>query len=485
MNKILILISLTFVLFTSSVFAQTDFSESGKSRSTAGQYSSDSDNLSAKDIYSIEKTFFSAGYMPALTYAGSYSGTTSSSAVPSASLHNGTMSGFWAMPINDSMTIGFSGEYQMYAYKTDSATESTLNSTLSRTETYNEYSKFNLRPVFKWNDLAFHYRLSRAAGLTGTTINKTTAISDGEQTSYSTTVNENNAGGWEHEIGVSYKTQAFQIYVPVGVILDMNATTIKSTNVTVSGDGENSLTQSDTEDGYARIYIKPEFIMPFKMGPMYQLKAGLDLAFDVYRNRAGVDTYTNYVTSSGTQTVKYEDQGYVEFDVYAGTSLEWSIAGNKIDFSIDPSIGLQYIHSNPGTYTITTDSVAASPVTSSYTNIVTPHVDVAIGSLYRPVEWFELRAGLSYGMNWENTIITTAYSTINQDGGYSEAKYEFYSTFGAYLGFGFVLGEDFNLDIYVQGGNNIDLANGGSYNATSYTTLTTITACGAQMTWRF
>ena len=147
MNKKLILILICLTAF-GTAFAQTDFTDSAKSKATAGTITSDSDNVNANDIYDIERTFFSAGYQPALTVGNDNS--------------MGDMSAFWAMPINETMTVGIAGEYTMMADRTETSTIGTIVANGVDTGIIlNEDSTFNIRPVFKFGAFAFSYRIAR------------------------------------------------------------------------------------------------------------------------------------------------------------------------------------------------------------------------------------------------------------------------------------------------------------------------------------
>ncbi len=530
--KKLILISLVLATFASSAFAQTfSFSDSAKSRATAGEFGSDSDDVNAKDIYGIERTFFSAGYLPALSGSGAYFGDGDETSIGTTGDSVGTMSAFWAMPLSDSMTIGFAGEYKMNAYKSETsgigsvsaytATDST--GLIYGTQNTYENSAFNLMPVFRMGNLAFHYRLSR--GLTDANTSKESVWSTiTDEKLYDSTV-VNSSSVWEHELGVSFKTDAFQIYVPVGVTLDFDSITTKSTNINTAGT-TTVITDSSAENGsvvdVATLYINPQFIMPLEMGPMSQIKIGLDMSFDIYggtgrstksvtetttvtENNATEKDYTEVKTET-TETL-YSGMANVQFDLYFNPSLGWTTWEDKVDFVVDPTIGVKYGHVNGGTYKSTSettysysgslddvdkkDNVSSvtgenGTTTTSYDNTVTPYFDVAVGTLVRPIEWLELRAGLSYGMYWYNEISSTSYSPV--DGGtMSNADYTFVSAFNAFGGVGFIFGEDFFIDVYLQAGNAS--ANSESLaldqSPTTSDSLFSINAYGVQLSYRF
>ncbi len=477
--KKLLLTALMLVAFGSSVFAQISFSSSAKNRATSGIFSSDSDNLGAKDIFDIERTFFTAGYMPSLTYGGSYTGDSATSI--------GTMTGFWAMPINDTITVGFSGEYKMNATKTDNVYETYAGATagtgtggafvnynggdaLYRTEYYTESSGFKLRASLKFGDnLAFHYAIARL-GTDYQTVNTITTADDKEELVYNRSYTYDSPI-WAHQIAAAYKTDAFKIYLPVGVVINMNNTTKITTTDSTSGTESTTSSYTTSEEVY--LYIQPQFIMPFEKGAMTQFTAGLNMTFRPYYGSG--NTITTDANGNVTEN-KYNDKGYVYLRPYFTPTFEWNTWQDKISFIVEPTVSLAFSYENDGYNEATATS-------SDYDNTVTPSLSANIGSTIRPVDWFEFRAGLKYGMNWENNITTTSYASDSAKS-YSTSTYTFYSTFNVYTGFGFIVGEDFFIDIYAQAGNENSLALSTTVTSTS-TSLIDINAYGIELSYRF
>ncbi len=519
MNKKIISICLMLATFAGSAFAQTDFSASAKSRATAGEYTSDSDNLSAKDIFDIDRTFFSAGYMPALSGAGNYAGTGDLDSTIGKSASTGTMSAFWAMPINEMMTVGFAGEYNMSSYKEEtvgigSGTLGTVNNGIFSTTTSTEDSKFNLRPVFKFGNMAFHYRIYR--NYTGTTARNTvtedgSTLGSDSQNLYNSTVTSGNSE-WEHEIGFAMDMDAFKIYVPVGVAMEFNREITKSSNaISSSSTTIVDSTEYDSSNEGADViamYINPQFIMALEMGPMYQITFGIDAKFDIVNTGKGSESYTEVqyaedddfsaYTTKTTIIEDYEGAAGMEFGLYVNPSFEWKAWEEKVSFAVDPTFGVKYAYTNAGTLKTTTtyedsrtgttenpDMPGSSTMYTTYDNYITPYLDVYVGSTVRPLEWLELRAGISYGLAWQNQITTDNYSDV---GGktVNEANYTFASAFNVYGGFGFIFGEDFFIDVYAQMGqsdDSMDLALGNT--ASGGTMFIQNTAFGAQLSYRF
>ncbi len=473
----LFLIAFMLSVFMSSIFAQTimnsvSFSESAKSRATSSILSSDSDYLSAKDIFQIERAFFSAGYLPALTYGGSVLTGDSSSSM-------GTMSAFWAMPIDKTLTVGFSGEYQMNATKTDTVSESYTGTpfenytgdALYRTENYVEASGFKLRPVVKWGDnLAFHYALSRSIDDYDKTIHTITTADDDKKLVYNREYVVNNPS-WQHEIGVAYKADKFTLYVPLGMSIDMGGTILVQTIDSTSGTELTSSTNIVRDTIY--VYLNPEFVIPFEAGSITQLRTGLNTTFrpyDAYGARIETDTSGNVST-----TLYSKDQGYACLNPYFTPTFEWKTLEDKISMIVEPTVGFTFAYDNDGLWEDSVDD-------SIYDIHLVPYLNINLASTISVAQWFELRAGISYGMTWKNTITTILYSD-NSKKDYSELEYQFYSTFGVYTGFGFIVGEDFFIDVYMQAGNGATVAL--EQEASTSTSLFNINAYGVELSYRF
>lgn len=508
--KKIILICLMLMTLVSAAFAQVSFSESAKSRSTAGVFGSDADDLSAGDIFNIERMFFSAGYVPALSGGGSYGG--------SSYLNNsnydengqndiegwstgqsvGTISAFWAMPINDTITVGLSGEYQMLALKDEEITLGVSNSdpnVFEATTTSGEFSGFNLRPVIKFGDFAFHYRIYRGTGASISTDTTKTVMSDGTQI-YDGTKVDNDGVVWEHELGIAMKQDGFKVYLPIGVQIHSSRTSEVTVDESESYDSANFFnpdfnyeTKYDEGDT-ANLYINPQVTIDSDMGPMSSYTIGLDMSFQLYNK--SIDTATNYVGGVdggiiGTDSemlgyvnrVIYQGQVDANFDLYFNPSLEWSLGDGKVDFAVDPRVGIKYNHYNAGHYvsisgvldqnsteddnsTLLGDdyilNLDDTNIEDGYVNTITPYIDVAIGTLARLTDWFELRAGVQYGLEWQNVITTKSYLSegIGMAGNFSTAGYTFASTFNVYGGMGFIIGESFFIDAYLQIGQDTD-----------------------------
>ncbi len=490
MNKKLILILICLTAF-GTAFAQTDFTPSAKSKATSGTITSDSDNVNANDIFDVGRTFFSAGYQPALTLGNGNS--------------FGKMSGFWAMPINDIMTVGIAGEYKMFA---DRAETSVLNGAngVNSSITLNENSAFNIRPVFKFGAFAFSYRIARNNNYNSVE-KKTTLIPSG--TDVYTNKTSGSGTKWEHEIGFAWKTDMFKLYVPIGALINMNTSINEAENNSINAPATTIDKLNKTDNKVVSLYINPEISFPVEIGPITQFQTGINFTIGILAPRStdNLTTYsgTDYESSTTPNTsikedkyiIKTEGQSSIAVGTFLQTTMEWKTWEDKITFIAEPEIGIDYTHRNRGyqTTTITETPVdgdavetVINPTVSGYMDTVTPYLEANIGSTIKFTEWFELRAGLLYKFIWENTISTQSYE-LQEGGKLSKYGYDFKSEFEVYSGVGFILGEDFFIDIYIAAGNFID--NSGSNNfpvdpaTTTQFSLFDIRNYGVQLSYRF
>lgn len=476
MNKKLILISLCMLATCASAFGQVDggkFTDSARSKATATMFLNDSDYVIADDIFLVERSFFSAGFQPSLTLGQDDS--------------MGKMSAFWAMPINENMTVGIAGEYRMDASRVDGSkflgntsggtiptaplTFVSLPATgnyMQTGKTLTENSSFNIRPVFRFGQFAVSYRIYREGSHVGLE-NSATLIPTGETTV--TNGNYTSTSTWEHEIGFAWKVPGFiKFYVPIGVTIFGNGYNETYThdsqtapNLTTNVSDINQMSRR------ANLYINPEVGFPVEIGPINNFRTGINFNVDVFNPGAGSQTTT---TTSGNQivgaataenkvVVAYDKISYIEIGTFIETTMQWNTWEDKISFIFEPILGFDYSHRGNGSQTTTTNTTAADgsvvenvtePTSSSSTNSVNTYLTVNIGSVIKPVDWFEFRAGLNYGFNWNAATTTTDYSLLDA-GSVSTYQSTLTSQFEIYSGFGFILGEDFFLDVYISAGN--------------------------------
>ena len=94
------------LLISSSAFAvDLTLDNSAVKRATAGQFSTDSDKVNAKDIFDLERSFFSAGYLGSLSSDGN--GTTSAK-----NLGNG-IQGSFGVALPAGMYLGIAAAYNL------------------------------------------------------------------------------------------------------------------------------------------------------------------------------------------------------------------------------------------------------------------------------------------------------------------------------------------------------------------------------------
>ncbi len=506
MNRKFILVGLILTIFTSTMFAAEievdEFTPSAKSWATAGVFSSDSDNLSAKNIFNIERTFFSAGFIPQLNGAAD----------------SATMSGFWAMPIGENMTVGLSAQYEMksdkvlnrsgasWSFPADHGYENTsVAFTSTELTELTESSSFNLRPVFRFNNMAFSYRISRNGDYKQTDfIGKDSdyeVIFEGKNVTAS-------SADWQHELGFAMDLGSIIFYVPLGVVINNNGSTSYDYTDNTDDTVEKTFTGATTDSRAISMYINPEATLDLEFGPMKTLTAGLNTSFQIYNGGGQESSTLSYSVTTGDidkveKTIETDGQADINVEIYATPTLEWSIWEEKIDFVVEPTLGVKYNYQSDGATATSVTTTPADPSDTTeelsldgtqYSNIITPYLSAAVGTLIRPWEWLELRAGLSYGLNWATTLITTRASEDANAVSVEEStslEYNLSSDFYAFGGVGFIFGEDFFIDIYVQAGQTADglLSSGAGVPNTSNiedsADLTSVYSYGVQLSYRF
>ena len=248
--------------------------------------------------------------------------------------------------------------------------------------------------------------------------------------------------------------------------------------------------------------------MPLVSGPMTGITVGLVLGFDVYNPYKKTTSYTNTTTDSITSTstasttnrttdnkstVVTEDKMFgMDFDINFYPTLQWSLSDNRVQLIMEPKVGVKLNVSNRGnrtttykvdgnTYNGATDTPNSSENATISQNKIstvttTPYVSLPIGTVLRPVNWFEFRAGLSYSLGFEMKNISTEYLA----GGKSKKfSYGFTSSMELFTGIGFIIGEDFFIDLFLAAGTRF----AGS-TTTAGKSIFDIDAWGAQLSYR-
>lgn len=507
-KKILTTITILFITSAYS-FAQlstnmqtmiNNLDMSAKKRATAGEFSSDSDKLNAKNVFDLNRIIFSAGYVPNLN-----------------SSSNQVIQAFFGVPIlNNAMYFGFAGAYAMSERRSDYANPTGAGTALNSyylAKNVTTASSFAIRPVLKINDMvSIHYMIARGGVKSST--NGYTSYIDGDNLRVITNSLANTE--WVHEVAVGLKFGEMKLNIPIAVYIENN-NYIKNYSKTISGNFINETNYSNTETitgstngGYSPIslVLSPEFSMPLVSGPMTGITVGLVLGFDVYNPYKKTTSYTNATTDSITSTsttsttnrttdnkstVVTEDKMFgMDFDINFYPTLQWSLSDNRVQLIMEPKVGVKLNVLNRGnrttTYKVdgnTYDGATDTPNSSENATInqnkistvtTTPYVSLPIGTVLRPVNWFEFRAGLSYSLDFEMKNISTEYLA----GGKSKKfSYGFKSYMELFTGIGFIIGEDFFIDLFLAAGTRF----AGS-TTTAGKSIFDIDAWGAQLSYR-
>ncbi|WP_456060139.1 hypothetical protein [Brachyspira pilosicoli] len=491
MKKLILILTALCITFAYS-FAQIptanmntfidNLDSSAVKRATAGEFSTDSDKLNAKDVFDLNRTIFSAGYVPGLN-------SSDSTAVQA----------FFGVPIlNNAMYFGVAGVYSMNETRVDynpySATPSQNGITLGKEVTTG--STFAIRPVFKINDMvSIHYLIAR--GNSKQVNEGYTSFIDDKNLSAITNTTGNSQ--WVHEVAVGLVFGEMKLKIPVRLTINdagnsySKQYTLTKTDVPNVSSSESQRGTTNTGNNIMNLSIAPEFSMPLVAGPMTGLNFGLTLGFDIYgmgQKSAYYSTYKNTPVNGTTREEKrsavtnQEGVFNMNADINAYPTLEWSLADNRVRLIMEPKVGLAINVTNAGNVKVvekteitdqtTLETTTTSGAKSSLVQII-PYIELPIGTAFKPVDWFEFRAGVSYRLGFAMT--TGSYEALT-GGKYKTFNYNngFESTMNLYTGMGFIVGEDFFIDLYLA-------ARAGNATTTS-PSLLGIDSWGAQLSYR-
>lgn len=492
MKKLILILTALCITFAYS-FAQIptanmntfidNLDSSAVKRATAGEFSTDSDKLNAKDVFDLNRTIFSAGYVPGFN-------SSDSTAVQA----------FFGVPIlNNAMYFGVAGVYSMNETRVDynpySATASQNGITLGKEVTTG--STFAIRPVFKINDMvSIHYLIAR--GNSKQVNEGYTSFIDDKNLSVITNTTGNSQ--WVHEVAVGLVFGEMKLKIPVRLTINdagnsysKQYSLIKEEDVVNQSSQERQTGYTNTGNNTMNLSIAPEFSMPLVAGPMTGLNFGLTLGFDIYgmgQKFDGYSTMKNTPANGGTATerktsIATNQEGVFNMnaDINAYPTLEWSLADNRVRLIMEPKVGLAINVTNAGNVKVvekteitdqTTLETTTSGAKSSLVQII-PYIELPIGTAFKPVDWFEFRAGVSYRLGFAMT--TGSYEALT-GGKYKTFNYNngFESTMNLYTGMGFIVGEDFFIDLYLA-------ARAGNATTTS-PSLLGIDSWGAQLSYR-
>lgn len=494
MKKLILILTTLCITFAYS-FAQIstanmntfidNLDNSAVKRATAGEFSTDSDKLNAKDVFDLNRTIFSAGYVPGLNSSGS-------SAVQA----------FFGVPIlNNAMYFGVAGIYYMNESRDDynpySDAASANGITLGKR--VNTGSTFAIRPVFKINDMvSIHYLIARGGNKTA--VEGYTNFTDDKN--FSAITNTTGSSQWVHEVAVGLVFGEMKLKVPVRLTIN-DAGNTYTKNYTLGKADVPDNYSAEMQEGYTNtgnntmnLSIAPEFYMPLAAGPMTGLNFGLTLGFDIYGMGQKESAYTNpkitYVSGTGNEErkeslVTTQDKVFNMYaDVNAYPTLEWSLADDRVRLIMEPKIGLAIDVTNAGNVqtaakTEVTDQTTLENTTTSGAKSslikTTPYVELPVGTAFKPVDWFEFRAGVSYRLGF---AMTSGSTEALAGGKVKSFSYDFESTMNLFTGMGFIVGEDFFIDLFLAA--RTPVSGGGS--GTTSPSLLGIDSWGAQLSYR-
>lgn len=493
MKKLILILTALCITFAYS-FAQIptanmntfidNLDSSAVKRATAGEFSTDSDKLNAKDVFDLNRTIFSAGYVPGFN-------SSDSTAVQA----------FFGVPIlNNAMYFGVAGVYSMNETRVDynpySATPSQNGITLGKEVTTG--STFAIRPVFKINDMvSIHYLIAR--GNSKQVNEGYTSFIDDKNLSVITNTTGNSQ--WVHEVAVGLVFGEMKLKIPVRLTINdagnsySKQYTLTKTDVPNVSSSESQRGTTNTGNNTMNLSIAPEFSMPLVAGPMTGLNFGLTLGFDIYgmgQKSAYYSTYKNTPVNGTTREEKrsavtnQEGVFNMNADINAYPTLEWSLADNRVRLIMEPKVGLAINVTNAGNVKVvekteitdqtTLETTTTSGAKSSLVQII-PYIELPIGTAFKPVDWFEFRAGVSYRLGFAMT--TGSYEALT-GGKYKTFNYNngFESTMNLFTGMGFIVGEDFFIDLYLAA------RAGNTATTTPSPSLLGIDSWGAQLSYR-
>ena len=418
------------LMISSTAFAQSSvvtyqLDNSAVKRATAGQFSTDSDKVNAKDIFDLERSFFSAGYLGNLnnTAQGGHLST-----------KNG-IQGSFGVTLPAGMYLGIAAAYNF----NDSANYTTDKdgniSTPNNKWTVNSTGDFIL--AFRINEMvALHYNLKignpdnpNVLYSIDHTVDKDT------QTDYKTYTHN---AYWNHEIAAAIKFGEHKLTVPISVDIYANNTKDKGKSGNTDVDYANY-----TGEDYVALNLNPEFFLSLPMGPMTGINMGVNFGVGL-NNNVGQNGKQGNTEYKATQKALRMNVG-----VWASFPMEWSLGNDQVSLAMEPQINLDFGVNNFGKYEQSINGGAAT--VSSYGSdyfAFSPSIELPIGTLWRPVEWYELRFGtaLILGAN----VSSTQSKDANGDNANKTTGYDTYSGIAGFFGMGFIVGEDFNIDLYAE-----------------------------------
>ncbi|MEI0563969.1 hypothetical protein [Brachyspira pulli] len=426
------------LLISSSAFAvDLTLDNSAVKRATAGQFSTDSDKVNAKDIFDLERSFFSAGYLGSLSSDGNGTAT-------AKGLNNG-IQGSFGVALPAGMYLGIAAAYNLKD-KANITTDKEGN-TGTAINRYTIGSTGNFMAALRINDMiAVHYNLRLGDDANSTILYKV------DHTKNKTANNDyktyTHQAHWNHELAAAVKFGEHKLTIPVSV--DVYANNVKQKGKISDVDIKNA---DYSGDDYVKLNIKPEFFLNLPVGPMTGINMGLDFGVGLNNNVGKNGTFYEQNT---TGTVTYVKNEYkttekalrMNVGVWASFPMEWSLANDQVSLAMEPKISLDFDINNFGEKNTTVNNATTTVKSKSNNLLITPYAELPIGTLWRPVEWYELRFGTALVIG--STITLTGGENANGQKIADTTKYDTYSGIAGFFGMGFIVGEDFNVDLYAE-----------------------------------
>ena len=434
------------LMISSSAFAvDLTIDNSAVKRATAGQFSTDSDKVKAKDIFDLERSFFSAGYLGS---TGIVNGGNPGNQIPSGSgtataagLDNGVQGAF-GVALPGGMYLGFAAAYNL---KDTANYTADKDGNIYNGNKWNVTSTGNFILAFRINEMvALHYNLKIGNPDNPTVTYKIDHTVDKDtQTDYKTYTHN---AYWNHEIAAAIKFGEHKLTVPISVDIYANNTKAKGKSGNTDVDYANY-----TDADYVALNLNPEFFLSLPMGPMTGINMGVNFGVGLNNNvgQNGKQGNTEYKT---TQKALRMNVG-----VWASFPMEWSLGNDQVSLAMEPQINLDFNVNNFGKVEEFINGNKQTPLIGNYTYPngndylnINPYVELPIGTLWRPVEWYELRFGtaLLLGAN----ITMEQSKDANGDNANKGTRYSTESGIAGFFGMGFIVGEDFNIDLFAEVG---------------------------------
>lgn len=432
-------------LISAYVFAQgTDtwaLDNSAVKRATAGQFSTDSDKIKSKDIFDLQRSFLTAGYLGGGSFSTTGNGTEDALANAIGKMNNNAIQGAFGIALPNNMYLGFAAKY-----KFDDGAD--ISKDKDKNVSGNQYtinSQAAMRVAFRINEVAaLHYYFGlqpNGGSQVNYSVNK---ITGKDNKSY--IINHN--AMWTHEIAASIKLGEHKLTIPIGIVFHANNMKYKGK----TGDTKIDYVNYTGED-YISLYLNPEFNLALAAGPMTGITVGANIGFGVNNNFGENGTEPN-------QNIKYESkQGKDRFagDLYVSFPLKWSLADDRVQLAMEPKASLGVAVTNTGNSYIKEGNNSSYGVAGYISEVkFIPYAELPIGTTWRPAEWWELRAGTALMIQAETTWTTTIPSKAGKPQELDEANKTLNTDFitragiAGFFGMGFIVGEDFNIDLFAE-----------------------------------